>query len=73
MSKNFKNNEFVQGVDLELIQNLPNSGTNYLLISDDSCEEISTSKAFVKITTAGSHEGLNTVYIKHNLSHQSQL
>ena len=53
MSKNIKNNEFAQGVDFELIQNLPNNGTKYLLIFDDSCEEISSSKEFVKIATAG--------------------
>ena len=47
-----KNIEFVQGVDFELIQNLPNNGTNYLLIFDDSCEEIYSSKEFVKIATA---------------------
>ena len=43
MSKNMKNIEFVQGVDFELIQNLTNNGTKYLLIFDDSCEEISSS------------------------------
>ena len=73
MSKNIKNIEFVQGVDFELIQNLPNNGTKYLLIFDDSCEEISSSKEFVKIATAGRHKGLSTVYIKHNLFHQSRL
>ena len=74
MSKNIKNIQFVQGVDFELIQNLPNNGTKYLLIFDDSCEEISSSKEFVKIATAGRHKGLiSTVYIKHNLFHQSRL
>ena len=56
-----------------MIQNLPNNGTKYLLIFDDSCEEISSSKEFVKIATAGRHKGLSTVYKKHNLFHQSQL
>ena len=73
MSKNIKNIEFVQGVDFELIQNLPNNGTKYLVIFDGSCEEISSSKEFVKIATAGRHKGLSTVYIKHNLFHQSRL
>ena len=68
-----KNLKFIQGVDLELIENLPNKGTKYLLIFDDSCEEISNSKQFVKIATAGRHRGLNTKYIKHNLFHQSKL
>ena len=74
MSKNIiKNIEFVQGVDFELIQNLTNNGTKYSLIFDESCEENSSSKDFVKIATAGSHKGLSTVYIKHNLFHQSRL
>ena len=73
MSKNIKNIEFVQGVGFELIQNLPNNGTEYLLIFADSCEEISSSIEIVKIATAGRHKGLSTVYIKHNLFHQSRL
>ena len=44
-----------------------------MLIFDDCCEEISNSKQFVKIATAGRHRGLNTIYIKHNLFHQSNL
>ena len=68
-----KNVKFIQGVDFELIENLPNNGTKYLLIIDDSCEEISSSKQFVKIATAGRHRELNTIYIKHNLFHQSKL
>ena len=48
-----KNLKFMQGVDFVLIEKLPNNGTKYLLIFDDSCEEISNSKKFVKIATAG--------------------
>ena len=55
MSKNIKNIHFIQGVDFEFIQSLPHNGTTYLLIFDDSCKEISSSKDFVKIATAGSH------------------
>ena len=40
---------------------------------DDSCEEICNSKAFVDNATAGRHRGLSTIYIKHNLFHQSKL
>ena len=36
MSKNIKNINFIQGVDFEFIQSLPNNGTKYLLIFDDS-------------------------------------
>ena len=68
-----KNPKLIQGVDFELIENLPNNGTKYLLIFDDSCEEISNSQQFVKVATAGRHRGLNTIYIKHNFFHQSKL
>ena len=71
MSKNIKNIEFVQGVDFELIQNLPNNGSKYLLIFDDSCKEISSSKEIVKIATAGRHK--DCFYKKHNLFHQSRI
>ena len=63
MSKNIKNIQFHQGVDFEFIQSLPNNGTKYLLIFGDSCEEISSSKEFVKMATAGRHKGLSTIYI----------
>ena len=66
-----KNLKIIEGVDFDLIENLPNNGTKYLLIFDDSSEEISNSKQFVKIATAGRHRGLNTIYIKNNLFHQS--
>ena len=48
-----KNLRFIQGVDFELIENLPTNGTKHLLIVDDSREEISNSKQFVKVATAG--------------------
>ena len=65
--------EFVKGVNFELIDSLKNNGTKYLLIFDDSCEEVCSSKEFVKIATAGRHRGLSTIYIKHNLFHKSTL
>ena len=40
MQKDFANLEFVQGVIFEFIDSLKNNGTKYLLIFDDSCEEI---------------------------------
>ena len=73
MLREFKNIEFVQGVNFEFIDSLNNNGTKYLLIFDDSSEEICNSKAFVDIATAGRHRGLSTIYIKHNLFHQSKL
>ena len=73
MQQEIENLEFVQGVSFEFIDSLKNNGTKYLLIFDDSCEEICNSKAFVDIATAGRHLGLSTIYIKHNLFHQSKL
>ena len=63
----------VHVVDFDLMKYLPNSGTNCLLIFDDSCEEVSNSKHFVQIATAGRHSCLNTIYIKYILFHQSYL
>ena len=65
-----RNLNSIQGVDFEFIKNVPNNGTKYLFLFDDSCEVISNSKQFVKIANAGRHKGLNTIYIKHNLFHQ---
>ena len=73
MQKEIENLEFVRGVNFEIIDSLKNNGTKYLLIFDNSCEEICNSKAFVDISTAGRHRGLCTIYIKHNLFHQSKL
>ena len=50
-----------------------NNGTKYLLIFDDSCEQVCNSKVFVDPTTGVRHRGLSTIYIKHNFFHQSKL
>ena len=73
MQKEIENLEFVQGVNVEFTDWLKNNGTKYLLISDDSCEEICSSKAFVDIATAGRHRGLSTIYMRNNLFHQTKL
>ena len=73
MQKEIEILEFVHGVNFEFIDSLKNNGTKYLLIFDDSCEEICNSKAFVDIPTAGRNLDLSTIYIKHNLFHQSKL
>ena len=44
-----------------------------MLIFYDPFEEICNSKAFFDIATAGRHRGLSTIYIKHNLFHESTL
>ena len=73
MLKEIENNEFVQGVNFDFIDSLENNGTKYLLIFDDSCQEICNSREFEKIAVAGRHRGLSTIYIKHNLFHKSKL
>ena len=40
MQKENENLEFVQGVNFEFHDSLKNNGTKYLLVFDDSCEEI---------------------------------
>ena len=50
-----KNLRFVQGVDFDLIENLPKNGNMYMFIFDDSCVKILNSRQFVKISTAGRH------------------
>ena len=64
MQKEIENLEFVRGVKFEFIDSLKNNDTKYLLIFDDSCEDICNSKAFVDIATAGRHRRLSTIYIK---------
>ena len=73
MQKEIENSEFVRGVNFEFIDSIKNNGTKYLLFFDDSCEEICNSTAFLDIATAGRHRGPSTIYIKHNLFHQSKL
>ena len=73
MQMEIENLEFMQQVNFEFIDSLKNNGTKYLLIVDDSCEEICNSKAFVDIATAGRRRGLSTIYIKPNHFHQSKL
>ena len=73
LQKEVENLEFVRGVNFEFIDSLKNNGTKYLLIFDNSCGEICNSKTFVDIATAGRLRRLSTIYIKHNLFHQSKL
>ena len=73
MQKETENLVFVRRVNYEFIDSLNNKVTKYLLIFDDSCEEICNSKAFVDIATAGRHWGMSTIYIEHNLFHQGKL
>ena len=70
--KKIENLEFVHGVIFEISDSLRNNGTNYLLIFDDSFEEYFNSKPFVDIACTGRLRGLRTIYLKHNLFHQSK-
>ena len=72
MQKEIKNLEFLQVVNFEFIDSLKNNGTEYLIIFHIPCVDICNSKAFVDVATAGRHRGLSTIYIKHNLYHQSK-
>ena len=47
--------EIIQGVDFELIENLPADGTKYLLIFDDSLDILSKLEKFNAISTTGRH------------------
>ena len=71
MQREIENLEFVQGVISEFIDSLKNNATEYLLFFGDSCEKICISKAFVDNVFAGRHRGLSTIYITHNLFHES--
>ena len=73
MQKEIENLEFVRAENFEFIDSLKNNCTKYLLVLDDSCKKIFNSKAFVDIAAAGRHRGLSTIYIRHNLFHQSKL
>ena len=71
--KKIQNLGFVRGVNFEVIQSLENNGTQYLLIFENSCDEICNSKAVFGFGSAGSHRGLSAIHIKNNLFHQSKL
>ena len=73
MQKEVENLEFVQGVHFEFIDSSNNNGTKYLLLFDDSCDDIFNSKDFLDISTAGRHRGLSTIYNRDNLFHQIKL
>ena len=73
MTSQIPNIEFINNVDFEMINSLPNDGCNYLIIFDDSCEEITKNKEFEKLATAGRHRKLSCIYVKHNLFHKSPI
>ena len=48
MDKCKTNLKFIEGVHFERIEKIPNDGTKYLLIFDDSCEKTSNFKKLVE-------------------------
>ena len=54
MQREVRNIEFIGSLDFEFSENLPNDGTNYLLIFDDFCDETSRSEQFEKKAIPGS-------------------
>ena len=70
MLNEVENIEFVQGVAFNFIESRENKGINYLLFFDDSCQK-TIFREFEKVGVAGSHRGVNTIYLKHNLFHLS--
>ena len=73
MQKEIENLHFGQGLLFEIFDSVKNNGTKYLIIFDDSCEEICNSKVFLDIATAWRNRGLSTIYVKHNLFHLIKL
>ena len=55
MTQSVTDIEFIQGVDFDLINNLPTDATNYLSSFDDSLNILSKSEKFNGIATAGRH------------------
>ena len=49
-----------------------NNLENFLLIIDNSYEEIYNDKEFFKLATAGRHKNINVIHIKHNHYQQSK-
>ena len=52
----------------EIVNNL----RDCLIVFDDTCKEIFNEKDFVKLATAGRHENVHVIYVKHNLFQQSK-
>ena len=55
--------EFLPCLEFEMIKNLE----KYLLVFDDSGEEICQDKEFVKLAVSGRHKKVNCIFVKHNL------
>ena len=56
MTAEIQNLDFVACLDFEMINSLPNDGTNFLSIFHESYEEYAKSENFDKVATAGRHK-----------------
>ena len=68
-----KNLKFIIGVNIDLIEKLPNKGIKYLLIFVDPCEEVSNCKQNHEHRHCWKTQGSVTIYNKHNLIPQGTL
>ena len=72
MQKDIEKLEFVPGANFEFIDSLRNNGLkNFVNLWRFMWRDLQF-KIFVDIVIAGRHHGLSTIYIKHNLFHQSK-
>ena len=62
------NIKFVPCLDITMIKKLE----DYLLVFDDSCEEIYQEKEFVKLAVAGRPKKVHFIFVKRNLFLQSK-
>ena len=63
----FWNFQFVDGLNLDLIDSLKSNGRNILLIFGDSYERVCKSKASFDNGTAKRHRGLTNIYKAHTV------
>ena len=68
-----KNLKFIIGVNIDLIEKLPNKGIKYLLIFVDPCEEVSNCKQNHEHRHCWKTQGSVTIYNNYNLIPQGTL
>ena len=68
MSSRKSNVKFIKFNGFESIRDLE----NFLLVFDDSCEDVYDDKEFVRLATAVRHRGIDVLYIQHTFFFQSR-
>ena len=61
MSSRKSNVKFIKFNGFESIRDLE----NFLLVFEDSCEDVDDDKEFVSLATAVRHRGIDVLYIQH--------